>query len=205
MLPAAQREIGSSARRLRRIFHLLKNTVDFPLIGFQGNQSLREIWVWVKIAPGFHPGLHLVLTHSHIYIYIYILCSEGFSKWKVSFTRAACHALTALVGTDLPLAGQPDDPAHVLSEQKLKRSAPVQASAPRKKRKNRSKNRFEALGENEELAEVEATQASSEPAPGRPALVLAVLRAQELRTAIRSVITDFMRILVANSAIPLAF
>lgn len=53
-------------------------------------------------------------------------------------------------GTDLPQASQLDDPpSNFLSKKRAAPSAPVPASNPRKKRKNRNKNRFSALDEDD--------------------------------------------------------
>ena len=60
----------------------------------------------------------------------------------VAFTRTACYFMTSFAGTDLPQAGLLEDARHNL----LKRPAEA-ATGPRKRRKNRNKNRFSALEE----------------------------------------------------------
>ena len=95
----------------------------------------------------------------------------------VSFTRASSYLMAAFVGTDLPQVGHLEEPMHNFLSKKRTAQAPTAVvSNPRKKRKNRNKNRFSALDEDDQQDAMEVAEPEKAPASWRPALILAMMR-----------------------------
>lgn len=119
----------------------------------------------------------------------------------MSFTRACSHLISAFIGTELPQAGQLEDPEkNFLSKKRPAQTAAPSSvvSNPRKRRKNRNKNSFSALEskEDEPIAEAEtgASSGSSASVSRRPALVLAMMREKTLREALLKFLADLLLI-----------
>ena len=111
----------------------------------------------------------------------------------VSFTRICCQTMTAFVGTDLAHSNELDDPVHGFLKSKRPADAPATTSA-RKRQKNRNKNRFSALGDDETMEETPTTTAAAQLAPApscqRPAVVSTIMRDRELREGLQRFMTD---------------